>query len=646
MQKPQSKPDKDREEALKKKIIFTKCVTKAMLHRWIRLFLDLDFPDCIVDPESTSSPMDMIWEVYERAMKNDDPAFNRVLYYAARDSFKTLGAAVLELLMILHLGRDVCHMAAIKAQSGKAQSYLKKFLSRPVLRDYLDGDAKEMTVVTRYNNPRTGKNLNKEEYKALPKGENNDYIEVKNYVKVVVCTMQGANSDHVPFFVVDEVDVVRNPAAYEEAKLIPAPINGLLPITVLASTRKFSFGMVQKEIDNQTDSDGEQRLQIRHWNIIDVTEACPPTRHLPMLPKIPIYVDQNKLRAVSEEKYNALSDDDKENFKPEEGYAGCLQNCKLFASCHGNLATRQASKSKLLRPISHTTNQFTGIGLSVPMALAQLLCKKPSTEGLIYPNFDRDVHGMDPSEMAEEITGEKYPDNFTKEQLIALMREKGLKPFSGMDFGFTHNFAVVTGFQDGQRIFIVDVIAQAELLPDQQVLACSIIKPLNPSIFADPENRQMVMVFRKSGFKMRNWVKGPGSVLDGINIVRMHLTPPMADPRLFFLTGDPQVELLIRRMSQYHWKLDAAGKPSDVPDETDDDECDALRYLVMNVLSGKGTVIASSIQKKNEKSQADSSPDGVYTKENWFAKVLQEHGATSAPDGSLAITTGGIKISW
>jgi hypothetical protein len=49
-------------------------------------------------------------------------------------------------------------------------------------------------------------------------------------------------------------------------------------------------------------------------------------------------------------------------------------------------------------------------------------------------------------------------------------------------------------------------------------------------------------------------------------------------PEMYFLKDDDGCDLLFSRLSKYHWVLDAAEKPTDVPDEEDDDECDALRY--------------------------------------------------------------------
>jgi hypothetical protein len=918
--------------------------------------------------------MDMVFEVYDKALKNDDPDFDQVLYYAARDAFKTLGAAILEVLAVLHLDRDVAHMAAIESQSRKSQQYVKKFLSRPLLRDYIIGDNQEITWVVRYHNAATSVDLTAEQYAQLSSQEKGQYEEIKRFIRIVICTVAGANSEHVPFFCVegdtrilakvenakrdrkaftarglfrrlkglspggrsggetrqsivpveriellaldlntglwkfepivraecseqetlrlrtskrdlvctashpvyvlgrgfvqagdvqlgdrlisvgraktgrestvgilsaalasesggvsaandsgdpwdqvvlggllgscmlisqdhlggphlielsgagldsylawkreflsqklrtadldglsgfrsgkspvlrpydnfgetlagverlrplglavwymdagcagngleissesftkeqneylvgmlrknfgletevfcskegcwairgdvaakrrlaeicapfihpdmaykfdlsgnreacrvcgaeywhyqrsvrsvqdcgraicrlianevlaveeviakeeagkrfvydftlesthnyvsngilshnciDEVDVVPNPRAYDEAKMIPAPRDGKMPITVLISTRKFSVGLVQKEIDRAKDT----RLQIRHWNIIDVTEACPPERHKPELPRLTVYRNSETLEAVTPEKYEQMSGDRKVGFvKDENVLAGC-STCKLYPMCEGRLATKQTSKSSLLKPINHTINVFSKV--SVATAQAQLLCKKPSSEGLIFPQFDRDVHMLTAAQMAEKITGEKYHENMTKQELLAVMKNWSLRWGAGMDFGYSHRFAVVAGATDGYRAFIVHVVSEPGLDPTEQVEICKKeIRPLDPSVYPDPENPQMIATLRKppprgAGLRMKAWAKGPGSVIGGIDVIRMLLRPAIGEPRLFLLKDDEGCELLAKRFSSYHWKLNPDGTIGKHPDEEDDDEC-------------------------------------------------------------------------
>jgi hypothetical protein len=583
-------------DEIRKRILFTPLETKEALHDWIELFLGLDIPDCIVDADSTSSPMDSIWEVYDKARKNDDPQFNFVLSYAARDSFKTLGAAILEVLMVAHLGRSVAHMAAIEQQAKKSQEYVKKFLRSSMLRDFVVGDNQRKVEVCRFYNEDTGISLSPREYDALMTDQEKAlYRQVSNYIVIIVCTMAGANSEHVPFMVVDEVDVVANPKAYEEARAIPAPFEGKSPITLLTSTRKFSFGLVQKEIDRAEESG----LQIRHWNIIDVTAPCPPTRHLPAEPKIPIYRSDDTLRALSQAEYDDLPEETQELYVRDEGYAGCLKNCKIYAACKGRLATHQTSKSKLLKPIEHTQSLFRKF--SSEMAKAQLLCRKPSSEGMIYGRLDRGVHCLTPAQIMEKITGERYDPKLTKVQLIQLLKTREVQWHAGMDWGYSHNFACVIGVRDGARMFILDVISQPELELGQKLTLCETrLKPYGATIWPDPAYPSDIKTFKRNGYRMRDWDKYKGSVAGGIEVVRLKLWPTVGQPELYFLSGDEGVEMLVKRMQSYHYLTDAAGCVTEEPDDEEDDECDALRYMVMNVFAPKGRgPIAGKAEERN-----------------------------------------------
>jgi hypothetical protein len=610
-------------EAVKRQVLFVPCKDKQTLHRWIKVFLGVDFPDCIVDPESTSSPMDMLFEVYDHALKNNDTEFRRVLYFAARDSFKTLAAAALEVLAVFHLDRDVAHMAAIESQSRKSQQYVKKFLSRPILRDYVVGDNQEITWVVRYHNKETGEDLTTQEFDALEGTEGDRYEEVRHYIRIVICTMAGANSEHVPLFVVDEVDVVRDPRAYEEAKMIPSGRGDKSPITLLTSTRKFSFGLVQKEID----AEKETGLKKRHWNIIDVTEACPTERHKPDLPRLPMYRSDELLKAITPEYYEKLTVDQQAKYvRDEAAYAGCA-TCKLYPMCQGRLATRQTSRSPLLKKIDDVIALFRAV--SIPTAKAQLLCQKPSTEGLIYPQFDRDVHMLSAAQMASKITGEDYRDDLSKAELIQVMRQWELRWGAGMDFGFSHRFAVVSGATDGYRAFVVNVISEAELDPTQQVEICKReIRALEPNIFPDPENPQMIRTLRKAGFRMRDWKKGPGSVIGGIDIVRMLLRPAVGEPRLYLLKDDEGCELLAKRMVGYHWKLDPDGRIGKVPDEEDDDECDAIRYWLMNLFAPRGAIKPAREASQDAPTQLEEAGRRL------FRQILQEQGVNDNAEES------------
>lgn len=574
---------------LKRQLLFVPCETKAHLHRWIKVYLDLDMPTDIVcdddlrHPPSNSSPLDLIWEIYSKALEGYDAKFTNILYFAARDSFKTLSAAVLEVLALVHLNRDVAHLAALEVQAKNCQNYVEKFLKKPVLRDFLTSKNKREIIFTKYID-KEGNIISPVEYDALDPQAKNHYLEHSNWVKIVICTVEAANGLHSPLLICDEVDIA-DAAALEEAKMIPTPTqDGKLPITIYTSTRKYAFGLVQKEIDRAAETD----LHIRHWNLIDITKACPPERHLPDDPKIPIYYSENTLKAVSKDDWMLLGEKEKEQYDVKEGYAGCLSNCKMFASCLGRLALKQTSKSSLLKSVDHT--QATMRKVSVEHAKAQYLCWKPSSEGLIYPNFSKEIHMLSPAQMAHKITGDEFPEHFSKSQLIDLMKQFGATFHAGMDHGYTHHFAVVTAALIGHVLYIIDVIAvdHFELIPKIN-LCKERIKHFNPTIYPDNAYPSDNKTFKRNGFRMIDFKK---DIMLGIESIRGRIMPGAGlDPSLYLLKGDPGCELLAGKIMRLHWKLDAAGVLTDeIDSDIGTDESDALRYLGQNVPLNKSKV--------------------------------------------------------
>jgi hypothetical protein len=643
VKKPLTQEEIDRKARI---ILFKPCKTKEALSKWIRFFLEIEMPDCIVDPDSNCSPMDMIWETYSKVLNNNDPNFSRVLYYACRDGFKSLSASILEVVCGLHFGCDIGHMAALEMQALVCSRYCKKFFNLKFLRDFKTGDNLNEIYIEKYTHKKTDETITVKEWRQLLPAQQDLYKYNKNVIKIIICTIRGVNSFHCQLFVCDEIDVVADLRAYLDSAMIPAPRDGRLPITLLTSTRKISTGLVQKEIDNAVDKDGITRLHIRHWNLIDVTEKCPPERCLPDLPKIPIYVNEDQLDAISETKYEGLPDDEKTKFDKHEGFQGCLSNCKIFASCKTRLYTIQKSKSSLLRKIDHTTNQFRNVTLE--NAKAQLLCRQPSSEGKIYPSLDRTIHLKTAAQMAEMLLGMPVDPNFTKKQLITLIKERDDWNFyAGMDFGFTHNFAVTTGAADGYRMFILDAFCIPNLLPDAIVNTCNKrLKYLNPAIYADPESPMLVAMLKQEGFRMKKWKKGPGSLLGGMDVVKLKLREPMGDPTLFFLAGDPGVEELFKQMGQYHWKTDPNGDMSDVPDEKDDDGPDSCRYLVMNKFSSiKSGSISASSQNRTEDEKPLINPN-IWTKDTFFSKAFELHGVGTEPGTDYNGSEAGVKWSF
>lgn len=649
-----------------RKAMFVPCGTRDDLHAWINFYLGLNIPYCLVDEESTASPMDVIWEMYNDALSNEEKRITkevdsdalddeeedddddevepkRLLAYGCRDGFKTLGAAIMEVLCIVHLERSVAHMAAIESQAQKAQRYVKKFFDKKFLRDYVVTKNERRVEFVHHYNPTTGEHITQGQWDALLPIQRDQYVKKENYIQVLVCTMQGTNSEHVPFMVIDEVDVVDNPKAYEEAKYIPAPFEGKHALTLLVSTRKTAFGLVQQEIDKAA----KTGLQIRHWNIIDVTRKCSPKRHKPNEPRITLYRSDEELNHYNEVEYRLLDPKQQEKYvKHEDAYAGCAK-CPLFAMCKGKLATEQKQKSKLLKPISHVIHEFAISSLE--NAQAQLMSRKPASTGLVYPRLDRDLHMLTPHEMAKHIVGDDVPEFVDKDQLILMLKSHGATFFSGLDWGFTHSFVIVSGAIWGLNFFIFDVISQTGLDPEEKLAVAEKVKAWEPTIFADPEAPDQIKLFKKKGFMMRDWKKTGGSVAMGIDIVRMKLRPAIGGPQLYMLAGDPGCELLFDRLSKYHFKQDAAGVITDQPDEKDDDEADATRYVVMNLFVPKGKPTVSDEKNEQQTTIAEGPPPGAMpTVENHLQYFINQHLAQGLEAGGDPATKRGRKgrILW
>lgn len=616
-------------EALIRALIFTPLKTREALHDWIVFFLDVDLPDCIVATEgpnpSNSSPMDMIWEAYSACLENRTASMPKAMAYASRDSFKTLGAAILEVLSVIHLDRDVCHMAAIQSQSNNAMRYVKNFFDRPYLRDFKVGDSVEKTLIVRYVDS-VNKSISEKEWAALPDQERNAWRRIERYIKIVIATVKGANSSHAPMVVLDEIDIC-DIKAYKQARFIPSVFEGKEPFTLMISTRKSGTGIVQQEIENAPKSG----LVLWHWNALDVAEPCPASRHRPDLPRLTVYRSDDTMRAMSEDEFALLTPENKEKYvKDTEVLNGCLTNCKLYAVCRSQLATKQASKASSLRTISNLQNRFIeNCADSEDLVKAEMLCWAPSSQGLIYYRFSEPDHCISAAKIAEKILGESVQSNYTKEQLYNLCKQRDMQFYAGVDWGFTHNFVVTVGVRDGARMFVLDSYSLGELDDPEKVDFCaSNIKHLDPIIFADPESPSSIKTFKKAGFRMKEWIKGKGSVKGGIEAVRAKLWPSMGrEPELYFLAEDEGVRFLCSKIKKWHWLVDKAGRLTDEPTEVGKDENDALRYMVMNTFGFKGKVIAPSEQELTTITSLAPTPSNRVKISEIIEQVVQGNGS-------------------
>lgn len=568
---------------------WTPCQTRDQLRDWVLLFLGVDLADGLIcdddvtEAPSNSSPLEVAWEIYSAAMRGDH-GFQRVLVYSSRDSGKTLVTSVLELLCLFHLGRDVVHLAATQEQSNVCSGYIAAYLQRAIMREYVAEKNTRKITVEWYQTRDAKYRMTAASYDALkrrdPK-ESERWVRKTQKMLIAVSTLSGVNAAHGSFFAIDECDLIP-PNVYKEANvgITTETRDGKPPITMIVSTRKFSFGMVQAEIDNAANT----KIHIRHWNLIDVAKPCPPERHLPDEPRLKIYTSDLYLKAIPEEDYAALDENERLKYEERQGYAGCLKNCRLFSVCKGRLATKQKSRSRMLKGLSHVTEKFTS---SDPdFAKAQLLCWKPGTVGLVYPFLSKQRHLITAAQAAEIITGDAHGADFGIGGLIKLFDDVGVLYAAGMDFGFTHNFAVPLGALWGNTLFVFRAPQMAGLETTQKIDLCDrTIKQFNPVIYPDSESPSDIKSFRRAGYRM---VKFKKDVKLGIDAVRAKIMPALgAPPEIYFIQDDAGVVFLFNQLVKHHFMIDAAGNPTEDLADDDDDGPDGVRYLCQNLFGRK-----------------------------------------------------------
>lgn len=618
---------------LMREYLFQPCETKEHLHAWVKVYLGLDLPSttvCHTDHDhepSNSNPLDLLWEVYDAARQGDRSKFY-FLYYAARGCYKSVIASVIEALCLFHLRRDVGHMAANKKQSKIVQDYLAQYLKRPVLRDFMTSKNQSEIAVTWYECGDA--RLSPAEYQTareIQPASVQGFVEKSYQVTVIVATLGGANGLHVSLMVCDELDLTSE-EIISEAMMIPAPgkENGEHPMVLMTSSRKFAFGPVQNAIDNAH----RTGLLVRHWNVIDVTGSCPPERHRPDLPRLKVYVDETTLTTMREPEYNALSDEERGHLREDQAYAGCVENCKIFAMCRGRLATEQKCQTNLLREVDFTQKLFQ-LMTDVEKAQAQLLCWKPSRAGMVYPRLNRAQHVLTAAQIVELVTGEVAPRVRTRADLVAFFKTLDVTYGVGVDHGHNHCFAGVLGIRWANTLFIIDAFEVPGLETDGKVrILESRFKAFDPVVWPDTSHPGDNKTIARHGFRVRKWVKGPGSVVDGIGVVRMKLNPVLASrPELYFLAGEPGVEALFERLSKYSWIIDpSTGEPTDEPNEKDDDGPDAFRYLVMNMFAPGGRGIRLDAERPAEPVAPVQQTPRQVQEHHW--NMLVEHAGADA----------------
>ncbi len=551
-------------------VFLVKFYTKSQMKDWIYTFFGLSFPDSFVDPESSSSPIEWMWDVYQMYRDNKCNESPSVITISSRESYKTLSQSAMSVILMTHFNATICHMAAIVPQASAAQNYVANFLR--MIDPYMRYHKKEVT------------SQNAKEVKI--KDDNGS----EAWMKIVVCSISGANSSHSNILCLDEIDTIRGGEgirAYKEASFIPGVFNGQFPVTIKTSTLKFPGGLFSKEIEMSR----KENWKTFKWNIIDITEKCQPERFRPDLPKEDRYVRYElPLSSLTEVQYNNLLVKEKEAYTKINVHAGC-SNCPILPVCRERLAHRsEEDVGGLWKPIDFTITQFKK---SDPdLAEAQLLTRKPSSQGMVYPRFVHKEDGTGNTYTTEQawasFTGEIPSGRVEFDDLINKLQEHGIKIYAGADWGTTHCYALgISAIMPNGDWWILDGYAVPGFEFSQQLsLAIELRDRYGiKKWFCDTSSPSSIKTFNKNKMPCAEFKK---DVQAGINAVRTQIVDASGKRRLKVIRTDRN-ELYLKMFAEHTFKLDQLGNITKEPDDGEfADIADQLRYQAQNLFQAKG----------------------------------------------------------
>jgi hypothetical protein len=536
---------------------------------WVRMYLGLELPLEITDPDSTSSPLDSIYQVYNTFKHNTGDQNPGYILMSCREGMKTVSVAILEVLLVLHFQLEVGHAAATEDQSSVALGYIDTFFMS--IQPLLD--------VAGWLNKTKNKRLTK--FKT-PQGKT-------PYIKIVICTTKGMNSLHSNVLFLDELDLA-DPAAIKEGKNITGFSKGIHGIKVYLSTRKYAFGNMSKAIDEAP----AMHYKILSWNILDVTERCPKSRHLPEEEKTDMYVAKNlPLKQIFKDEFEFLPTAEHPKWDlVKDVYKGC-QSCLLLPVCRKRLADKPESASGgFYKPIVSVIQKFRENDPDT--AEAQLLCWKPGSEGLVYPRFST-VPGkgnvMSLKDAYEILMGSPSTKSFVSEMdFLYELQKSNIPLYAGVDWGYVHDSVIIVFavFPTGE-VWIVDCWA-APGLEFSDVLNTAIsYREKHKNIqkwWCDQAMPSHTKSFTKNGMKSPKFTK---DVMGGIESLRSKIVDS-SGKRMLKIVETPNTKRVISAIQKHRFKLDGQGNVTLEPDDERGiaDICDAARYVGQNIFPVRG----------------------------------------------------------
>lgn len=531
-------------------------------------------------------------------------------------SHNTLGMAIVELMVMLHDQRDVCHVGAIMSQAKRCYDYQVKFMLNNKIKTIIDPPSsvpQEDKVLQKMNMEKSVFNINNEQVT----------------LEVLCCTLKAVNGPHVPLVVIDEIDTVSGEGlkAFKDIAGMLDSRGGKQGLRVGISTRKTRYGLMNKQLENAV----KEGRTVKRWTAFEFSEACPDSRS--GVNPTDVYMIQDKMEVITEDQFKVKDPKKKKEYeKHTMPGRGCV-TCPAAAICLGD-AKNQKSKSWMLKPIDELIQKVRAEGAD--WALAQLMNLKPSVEGIVYYEFDEHIHVKSWDAMWLRLVGKEFPGECSHDIFVKKCHQMKLPCYAGVDWGWTSPSTVVYFFVDKvDNIYVVRAdgmthVSQSEWVHYMKQTYHS--KYRCQLYFPDVADMGAVTEMRKAGLPAANEIDK--NIGGGIQVVKKLLrTPGSSDPKMYIAAET--CKPLIIEFQMYHFKTSADGTITEIPESNNDHWLDAIRYPVV-MLFGKSSFMMGEGIDLNSDSVADQ--HGNYLKPPTAAEFARQTGLSlneSAEDTAM-----------
>jgi phage terminase large subunit len=202
--------------------------------------------------------------------------------------------------------------------------------------------------------------------------------------------------------------------------------------------------------------------------------------------------------------------------------------------------------------------------------------------GLVYKQFDRKIHVVDPKEVPE------YGSHIL-----------------GIDFGYTNPLAAVFVLVDkDDNWWIYDEVYDKELVTEQAVNIIQTKMGTNrfTSIIGDSAAAQEISNYNNAGLPVKPCNKTKDSIMSGIRTIsdKLKVLEGTGKPKLFISSNCKNI---IFEFEAYHYPEEREDRnASEMPIKENDHALDALRYLALSVHNtNRATVYKPAFYRKNKK---------------------------------------------